>query len=305
MKMERQQFPRSECVNKGEEIAIGIVGCGLIGASIVASVAHAFPAAGFRLFDTNERNLSYISANFASAERHEIEGLADCDFIFVCTPVSVISNYVTRLAALADTGKTTIIDAGSVKSTVIEALGPNAPANFVPGHPLAGGYISGPEGGSRDVIEGRHFVLTPTDATDPAHLARAVDFLETLGAAVIRLDPRTHDHLLAVTSHIPHIVSFALVDLLAAAEASVPSISADELVVRSFRTVTMFAQSDPRMWSDIFTHNKREIRGTIRSLISVLEEYDRLIEDRDAEPLTSRLHAAAERRKRLKGDSYD
>ncbi|MBO6717031.1 MAG: prephenate dehydrogenase [Rhizobiaceae bacterium] len=292
-------------MDRGNSITVGIVGCGLIGASIGAAIAHAFPKARFVLFDVNAENASHVADLLPVAETGSIEAIAGCDFVFVCTPVSFIAGYVSQVAAHADTARTTIVDAGSVKAAIIDALAPAVPANFVPGHPLAGGYASGPGAGSRDVIEGKHFMLTPAETTSAEHVMRATRLLEAAGATVVRLDARMHDHLLAVTSHVPHIISYALVDLLIAAENGAGEPVSDDLLVRSFRTLSTFAQSDVRMWSDIMMHNKDEIRGAIRRLMSILGEYDAFIERADVESLNARLQAAAERRKKLKGESNE
>lgn len=291
-------------MNSETNIRIGIVGCGLIGSSIAMACDAYFSRVTFLLYDFNQRNSVFLSQSFRDAQVVHEDGFADCDFIFVCTPVSTIAYHIGRLARYVDPVRTTLIDAGSVKQSVIDALAPQPPSNFVPGHPMAGGVASGPSGGTAQVIAGKRFVLTPVATTDPLHVERAADLLKSIGALVIIVDPTTHDRLLAITSHVPHVISFALVDLLMEAEAADTSYP-DDMVVRSFRTISKFAMSDPKMWNDIILSNRTEVRKNIEALISILQGYDKLIADSDAEAIAGRLHTVAERRKRLTGEDHD
>lgn len=263
-----------------------------------------FSRVEFRLHDVNQRNSVFLSQSLRNAVVVHEESFRGCDFVFVCTPVSTIAGYVERLSFSVDADATTVIDTGSVKKSVIDAFSPAPPRNFVPGHPMAGGHTSGPSGGTADVIAGKRFVLTPVEATERRHIERAAEFLTAIGAIVVTVDPVTHDRLLAITSHVPHIMSFALVDLLMAAEAA-DACYPDDMVVRSFRTITKFAKSDPKMWNDILLSNRTEVRKNIRALISILDDYDRLIADADTDGIVGRLHTTAERRKRLTGDDHE
>lgn len=232
---------------------IGLVGAGLIGGSIAARAARALPGVDLLVHDMSRGNAAYV------AERHprgrvigELAQLADCDAIFLCTPVSVIADLAARLLALP-ASDAVVIDTGSAKLAIVEAVartGVDA-GRFVPGHPLAGGVSTGPGLASADIFTARPFVLTPSDATDAAALAAARALIERLGASVVEMDAAEHDRLLAIGSHLPHLIAFAL--------AGLGDSESRELLPASFRGIAAFAGSDPQMWTDIFSANAREL----------------------------------------------
>lgn len=234
---------------------IGLVGAGLIGGSIAAQLARALPDAALLVHDLSPGNAAYV------AERHpkarvvaELDELAGCDAIFVATPVAAISQQIIELLKI-ESSETVIIDTGSAKAAIVEAVAKSGvdAARFVPGHPLAGGVTTGPGLASPNILTTRPFVLTPTAATAPDALASARRLLETLGATVIEMTPGEHDRLLALGSHLPHLIAFALAGMAEEADF--------ELLPASFRGVAAFAASDPQMWSDIFHANADELRA--------------------------------------------
>lgn len=235
---------------------IGLVGAGLIGGSIAARLARVLPEAGLRVHDVSRGNAAYV------AERHPrgdivpaLSAFADCDAIFVATPVSAIPGQVEELLKLPG-NDAVVIDTGSAKAAIVEAVADADvdTGRFVPGHPLAGGVSTGPGLASPDILTARPFVLTPSNSTDPGALATARALLETLGAEVVEMDATEHDRLLAMGSHLPHLIAFALAGLADPETA--------KLLPASFRGVAAFAGSDPQMWADIFRANSEELRAT-------------------------------------------
>lgn len=234
--------------------SIGLVGAGLIGGSLAAALDRALPETALRVHDISPGNAAYV------AERHRrgdvvgaIPALARCDVVFVATPVAAIAGQVAELLRID--GRAIIVDTGSAKSAIVEAVAATGvdPARYVPGHPLAGGVTTGPGLARPDILTSRPFVLTPTDATAPDAVASARALLETLGASVVEMAPDAHDRLLALGSHLPHLIAFALAGMAADDDLA--------MLPTSFRGIAAFAAADPQMWSDIFRANAGELRA--------------------------------------------
>jgi len=236
---------------------IGLVGAGLIGGAIAARLARIMPDTALIVHDASPGNAAYV------AERHPnariVTGITDltpCDVIFVATPVATIARQVIALLEIPNC-TALIIDTGSVKQALVDAAAKsNTDASrFIPGHPLAGGISAGPGRSSGDIITARPFVLTPTEHTDPEALAAARALLERLGAKVIEMAPDAHDRTLALGSHLPHLIAYAL--------AGLGSEEPGALLPTSYRNIAAFAGSDPQMWADIFRANGPELKAVL------------------------------------------
>ncbi|MGP1351928.1 MAG: prephenate dehydrogenase [Parasphingopyxis sp.] len=236
---------------------IGLVGAGLIGGSIAARLAHRLPDTALIVHDASPGNAAYVTERHPKADiAATLAELADCDAIFVATPVATIAKQVAALLELPGS-EALIIDTGSAKQAIVEAVAEAdvEAARFVPGHPLAGGISAGPGRSSGDIIAARPFVLTPTDATDTAAVTAAKTLLETLGARVVEMAPDAHDRLLATGSHLPHLIAYALAGL----GTEEPS----DLLPASYRGIAAFAGSDAQMWADIFRANSAELKAAV------------------------------------------
>jgi cyclohexadieny/prephenate dehydrogenase len=150
-----------------------------------------------------------------------------------------------------------VTDVGSVKRAVIDAVRPHLPPGiaFIPGHPLAGTEHSGPTAGFAELFDNRWSLLTPEADTDPDALARLREFWEALGAKVDTMEPDHHDLVLAVTSHVPHLIAYTMVGVAD----DLRRVTASEVINYSaagFRDFTRIAASDPTMWRDVFLTNR-------------------------------------------------
>lgn len=275
---------------------IGLVGAGLIGGAIAARLARVMPDAALRVHDTSAGNAAYV------AERHprariaaDIADLADCDVIFVATPVATIAEQVVTLLELPGSSAL-IIDTGSVKQAVVDRAERSraGASRFVPGHPLAGGVSAGPGRSSGDIVTTRPFVLTPTDSTDPEALADARALLERLGATVIEMKPDAHDRALALGSHLPHLMAYALAGLGAEEPGA--------LLPTSYRSIAAFAGSDPQMWADIFRTNGAEIRAVLEDFKKRLDLIAAMADEPDPGQLLDSLSDAKNRIEALEND---
>ena len=237
---------------------LALIGVGLIGSSI-ARAAKAQGAVG-----------SIVATARSEATRKRVAelGLADqvvetaaaavegADLVIVCVPVGACGAVAREIAPHLAPGAT-VSDVGSVKGSIVRDMGPHIPSgvHFVPAHPVAGTEYSGPDAGFAELFVNRWCILTPPAGQDQAAVDRLAAFWKLLGANVETMAPDHHDLVLAVTSHLPHLIAYTIVG------------TADELetVTRSevlkfsaggFRDFTRIAASDPTMWRDIFITNK-------------------------------------------------
>lgn len=242
---------------------IAIIGAGLIGASIAHAARANGAAQAVALYDADEG----VRARAASLNLGDIcdsadEAVSGADLVVLAAPVGAMGEAMAACAQALKPGAI-VTDVGSVKGAVVDAVKAHAPAHafFIPGHPVAGTEHSGPEAGFATLFKGRWHILTPLDDARPEYAA-AVDRLEAfwraLGADVERMDVAHHDVVLAVTSHLPHLIAF---NIVAMAE-DMESVTESEVVKYSasgFRDFTRIAASDPTMWRDVFLNNREAV----------------------------------------------
>jgi cyclohexadieny/prephenate dehydrogenase len=240
---------------------ICLIGIGLIGSSIAHDLRRLGVTGEIVLFDhsaavlTRAEELKLGDRYAASAP----EAVKDADLVIVCVPVGASEAVAKEIAGSLKAGAI-VTDVGSTKASVIAQMQPHLPdnVNFIPGHPLAGTEKSGPDAGFAGLFEGRWCIFTPPAGTDPDALQRLRRFWETLGSKVDEMDPEHHDKVLAIVSHLPHLIAYNIVgtadDLETVTESEVIKYSAS-----GFRDFTRLAASDPTMWRDVCLHNRDAI----------------------------------------------
>ena len=186
------------------------------------------------------------------------EAVTGADCVICCVPSGAFGAVAEAIAPRLKPGAI-VTDTGSVKGAVFEQMTPHLPAgvHLIPGHPVAGTEYSGPDAGFAELFENRWCILTPEGA-DPAAVARLRDFWEGLGSKVEEMGAEHHDLVLAMTSHIPHLIAYNIVGTADDLE----TVTASEVIKFSaggFRDFTRIAASDPTMWRDIFLHNKKAV----------------------------------------------
>jgi cyclohexadieny/prephenate dehydrogenase len=185
-----------------------------------------------------------------------IDAVKDADLIVLCVPVGAMGAVAEEIAPYLKPGAT-VSDVGSVKQSVVDAVGPHLPddVHFVPAHPLAGTEHSGPTSGFAELFDNRWCLLVPVEGSDPEAVAKLRALWEGIGANVEEMDAEHHDLVLAVTSHTPHLIAYTMVgvadDLRRVTDSEVIKYSA-----AGFRDFTRIAASDPTMWRDVFLTNK-------------------------------------------------
>ncbi len=240
---------------------IALIGIGLIGSSIARDV-QARGLAGQVIVSTRSKETLKRAEELGLGDVYTTdpaEAVRDADLVIVSVPVGV-SGAVAK--AIKDDLKPGAIltDVGSTKASVIAQMQPHVPegVHFIPGHPLAGTEHSGPDAGFEGLFEGRWCLLTPLPDTDGDALSRLKAFWEALGSKVEDMDPDHHDRVLAIVSHLPHIIAYNIVGTAADME----TVTESEIIKYSasgFRDFTRLAASDPTMWRDVCLHNKDAI----------------------------------------------
>jgi prephenate dehydrogenase len=263
-----------------------VIGVGLIGGSL----ARALRDAGFCQevvgAGRNPQNLQ-TAVDLGVIDRYETDlasAVAGADMVVVSVPLGAMAAVFDAINGhLAS--HAVLTDAGSAKGSVIDAARQafdGLPASFVPGHPIAGIEQSGVEASFASLYQGRRVILTPLPDTDTHAVDRVRDMWEAAGAEVVEMDPVHHDAVLAATSHLPHVLAYALVESLA-------RLSDDDEVfdyaAGGFRDFTRIASSDPVMWRDICLANGDAIQLMIEHFVADLQELTTAIENRDGQQL--------------------
>lgn len=279
---------------------LGIIGVGLIGGSIACGARAAGGVGGVAGVDADAANLrEALDSGVVDFAYDDIAaGAADCDLVVIATPVGAIEAVLRALRPVWS-DRAVYTDVGSTKGNVIaaaERVFGQVPSNFVPGHPIAGAERSGVGAARPDLYAGKRVILTPLPETRPA----AVDAVETLwrclGARVSHMAPDHHDEVLAATSHLPHVLAFALTAMLGRKDEQ------DEIfqyAAGGFRDFTRIASSDPKMWRDICLANGGEILALLRRFREQLRAVESLIEQRSADELFALFTEARDARQRF------
>ena len=265
---------------------IAVIGLGLIGSSVARAVRAAMPAARLSGFDA-DAGVRDTARRLGLADRIDEDAgaaVADAELVVLCVPVGAMGA-VARGFAAALPAEAIVTDVGSCKASVAEALAAALPgATVIPAHPVAGTERSGPEAGFATLFRQRWCIVTPPADADPAAVARVGDFWRALGAEVEVMDPAHHDRVLAVTSHLPHLIAYTIVGTASDLE----EVTRSEVIKYSaggFRDFTRIAASDPTMWRDVFLSNKEAVLDMLQRFTEDLTELQRAIRRDEGERL--------------------
>jgi prephenate dehydrogenase len=278
-----------------------IIGSGLIGGSLALALKRAgrvgeVVGAG-RHAETLERARELgIIDRYATDVAEAARG---ADIVVLAVPLLAMRGVFEQLLPVLAPGMI-LTDVGSAKMSVIEdaraVLGQKS-RQFVPGHPIAGTERSGPEAAFAELFEGRRVILTPLSDNDEADVRRIAEMWRIVGAEVEAMTALHHDHVLAATSHLPHLLAFALVESLARME---DRQEVFRYAAGGFRDFTRIAASDPTMWRDIALANAAEIKGMLKRYLRDLEHLYQLLDAGDGEALYALFSRAKQAREGLK-----
>jgi cyclohexadieny/prephenate dehydrogenase len=266
---------------------VALIGLGLIGSSL----SHAMRRAGLsrsiagharteKTRDTALR-LGLVGAAYATAA----EAARDADLVILCTPIGTYAQLAEEIGPALRVGGI-VTDVGSVKASVLRDVGVHLPrgVHFIPGHPIAGTEHSGPESGFAELFDGRWCVLTPPPGADAAAVERLSAFWRACGSHVEIMDAEHHDLVLAITSHVPHLIAYNIVNTARHLE-RVTDTEVIKFSAGGFRDFTRIAASDPVMWRDVFLNNKEAVLEMLARFSEDLTALQRAIRFGEGETL--------------------
>jgi len=255
---------------------ICLIGLGLIGSSI-GKIVHqnklASHVTGYARSEKTRKTsmeIGFVDSVHDSASA----AVAGADLVIICVPIGVMGEIAKEIASHLKTG-CIVTDVGSVKQAVIEAVQHYLPddVHFIPGHPIAGSEKSGPESGYANLFVNRWTILTPVENTEPLAIEKLETFWKSTGSFVEVMGAKHHDLVLAITSHLPHLIAYSIVHTASDLE-EVTNSEVIKFSAGGFRDFTRIAASDPTMWRDVFLTNKDavlELLGRFSEDLSALQ----------------------------------
>jgi cyclohexadieny/prephenate dehydrogenase len=272
---------------------LALIGIGLIGSSVARIAMQRGDLASEVVASARTSKTLDRVKELGIAHRTELDpalAVAGADCVMLCAPVGT---YAELAAAIAPhlTQDATVTDVGSTKQSVIRDVGPLMPAgvHFVPGHPLAGTEYSGPDAGFVTMFENRWTLLTPPPGTDPEAVERIAELWRRCGSMVETMEPGHHDRVLAIVSHLPHLIAFTICgtadDLEDESRREVLQFAAS-----GFRDFTRIAASDPVMWRDIFLNNRDALLEMLARFTEDAQAMARAVRWGDGAYIEDRIH---------------
>ncbi|HEY1223195.1 MAG TPA: prephenate dehydrogenase/arogenate dehydrogenase family protein [Acidimicrobiales bacterium] len=268
-----------------------VVGLGLIGASLALALAErGWTVTG----DDADGDVLDVAQREGIIEGTRMSD--EPEIVFVATPAGVVSEIANALCDFFDSPSLVVTDVAGVKSSIVAEV---RDPRFVGGHPMAGSELRGLRGAKADLFQGCNWVLTPTDSTSPATYSVLHGILRDLGANVVAVSAEDHDRLVAIASHVPHLLAGALMN--EAAEAAQQDAVLLQLAAGGFRDMTRIAAGDPSIWPDVLFENRDAVTDTLVGLEKRLENLRIALADDSRDILEESLTTAAEARRQLPG----
>lgn len=266
---------------------IALIGIGLINSSIARFVKKYKLAHEVVIYSRRKSTLDK-AIELGLAERAETDissAVRQADLIIMGVPVGANLKLAQDMASSLKKGAI-VTDVGSVKAAVIRDITPHLPSgvHFVPAHPVAGTEHSGPEAGFAELFEDHWCIVTPPDNCDPSAIQKIVDFWKLAGSKVEIMDATHHDKVLAITSHLPHLIAYNIVGTVADIEA-VTEKEVVKYAAGGFQDFTRIAASDPEMWRDIFLNNQEAVLEMLGRFTEDMAALQRAIRWSDGEAL--------------------
>ncbi|MBC2667209.1 prephenate/arogenate dehydrogenase family protein [Novosphingobium flavum] len=266
--------------------AVAIIGLGLLGGSTGLAVQEYLPGVHTTGYDADPATRERARARGLVAQVCETaaEAVAGADLVVFCVPVGAMGAAAREVAGHLKPG-VLVSDVGSSKQTVLSSLSEALPGvAIIPAHPVAGTENSGPDAGFASLFGRRWCIVTPPDDANPILLTKLVQFWEGLGAHVELMNPQHHDLVLAVTSHVPHLIAYTIVGTASDLE----EVTQSEVIKYSaggFRDFTRIAASDPTMWRDVFLSNRDAVLEILQRFTEDLTALQRSIRNGEGDRL--------------------
>jgi cyclohexadieny/prephenate dehydrogenase len=240
---------------------VAIIGIGLIGSSLARALRQFNLVREIAIFDHSPEARSVSQELKLGDKVFDALGpaITEADLVIMAVPIGAYADLGPEVGRHLKKGAI-LTDVGSVKQAVVRDLGPHVPehVHFIPGHPIAGTEHSGPRAGFADLFKGRWCILTPLPGADAQAVERLSGLWRAMGSEVELMDPSHHDQVLAMTSHLPHLIAYTIVDTAAMLEDSIKG-EVIKFSASGFRDFTRIAASDPTMWRDVFLNNREAV----------------------------------------------
>jgi cyclohexadieny/prephenate dehydrogenase len=272
---------------------LALIGIGLIGSSLARVARERDDIAAEVVACARTQTTLDRVAELGIADRCELDparAVASADCVMLCAPVGAYAAIAEKIAPHLAPG-CILTDVGSTKQSVIRDVGPLVPegVHFVPAHPLAGTEFSGPDAGFAALFQGRWALLTPPPGTDPDSVEKIAELWRRCGSMVSTMEPAHHDRVLAIVSHLPHLIAFTICgtadDLEGESRQEVLQFAAT-----GFRDFTRIAASDPVMWRDIFLNNREALLEMLARFMEDAQAMARAVRWGDPEYIEDKIH---------------
>jgi len=279
---------------------ITIIGCGLIGSSLLRAINKKKISKKVNVYDKSKEALLFIKNNLSANVCNNIsESVKESDLVIICTP---LSSYKEILLSIKSNLKRNVIltDTGSTKKEINKVISNLNLENvcWIASHPIAGTEYSGPESGFAELFENRWCILSATDQKQKEKIEVLKNFWQNIGSKVKFMNFEDHDHVLSLTSHLPHAIAYSIVRTVINNDTKLK----DEITQYSasgLRDFTRIAASDPVMWRDIFIDNSENILKALDSFSESLEEIKKAIQSKNAEKLNKIFSSTRKLRKEI------
>ena len=280
---------------------VSIIGCGLIGSSILRAIKNKKLAKEIRVFDNSKEVIAYLKKeNICTNISNDIrQCVTNADLIIIATP---LSSYKEIILSIKDSLKKNVIltDTGSVKKEVMRIIHNInlKDVNWIPSHPIAGTEESGPKAGQADMFKNRWCIISPPQncAEQPVEILKV--FWEKIGSKVKIMTPEEHDEILSLTSHLPHAIAYNIVRTVMSVEDKLKQ-EVIQYSAGGLRDFTRIAASNPLMWRDIFLDNSENVSKGIDSFIEKLNELKKAVNDKNGDKLFQIFNSTKEVRKEI------
>ena len=280
---------------------VALIGIGLIGSSLAHVIRRERISAHIAGYakSVETRRVAQQLGLVDSMHETAAAACANSDLVIMCVPVGACGEIAREIGGALKPGSI-VTDVGSVKAAVVRDVTPHLPdwVHFIPGHPIAGTEQSGPASGFADLFVKRWCILTPPPGSNPSAVARLEKFWHSCGSDVELMTPEHHDLVLAITSHLPHLIAYNTV----ATAADLEEVTDSEVIKYSaggFRDFTRIAASDPTMWRDVFLNNREAVLEMLGRFSEDLSALQRAIRWGDGETLFNLFTRAREVRRNI------
>jgi cyclohexadieny/prephenate dehydrogenase len=265
-----------------------IIGCGLIGSSLARAIKKKNLAkqvvSSNRSAEVNKKVIALKIVDDASSDTKKM--VENSDLIIIAAPLSSYEEIILKIKNTLKNNNAILTDVGSVKENILSLVEKNIPENvsWIPSHPIAGTEESGPESGFSELFKDRWCILTPSKKANEKDINFLKTFWEKIGSKVDIMEAKQHDYILSVTSHIPHLIAYNIVNT----SLNIQEEKKFDIVKYSaggLRDFTRIAASNPIMWRDIFIENKDNTSQMIEEFIKNLKDLKKAIENKDGKKL--------------------